>query len=377
MEEKHRFIPVNTPLFAGREKEYLCECIDSGWISSEGRFVKLLEEQSAALCRKKFGIAVTNGTAALEAAVRSLKLPAGSEIILPSFTIISCASAIYEAGCVPVPVDCDPQSWNMIPELVREAATSRTRAVMAVHIYGLPCDMKSICAIAREHGWKVIEDLAEAIGLDCDGQPCGSFADVSAMSFYPNKHVTAGEGGMVVTSDPGIADFCRSYRNLCFRPERRFVHYELGKNLRMSNLQAAVGAAQFEYLDRTVERKRAMGRRYQELLAEVPGIQLPLPRTPQAENIYWVFGMVLEDSVGFDAAHAIAELAGRSVGCRPFFYPIHRQPVFLERGLFKNARCPNSERLAERGFYIPSGLGMSEEEMEYCAAMVKEILKHG
>lgn len=368
------FIPVNEPLLDGNEKKYLCECIDTGWISSEGPFVKRLEKDFSSRMGRRFGITVANGSVALDVAVAALGLGPGDEVILPTFTIISCAAAIVRAGAIPILVDSEPDTWNMDLGQVEQKITSRTRAVMAVHIFGLPVDMDALLAITQPRGIKVIEDAAQMHGQTCRERPCGSFGDISTFSFYPNKHITTGEGGMVVTDVDELAEHCRSLRNLCFMPQKRFVHEELGWNFRMSNLQAALGCAQLERLDTFVMRKRKMGRAYDELLADVSGIQKPLNRTAWAENIYWVYGLVLDDGVSFDAEEAMHQLAARGVGCRPFFWPMHEQPVFQRMGLFIGERYPVAERLARRGFYIPSGLALTEAQIHHVANAVKTVM---
>ena len=367
-------IPVNEPLLDGNEKKYLAECIDTGWISSEGPFIKRFEEGFAARVQRKHAIAVANGSLALDAAVAALQLGAGDEVILPSFTIISCAAAIVRAGATPVVVDADPLTWNMRADEVAARITKRTRAIMVVHLYGLPCDMGPLLELADRHGLKIIEDAAEMHGQTWRGRPCGSFGDISTFSFYPNKHITTGEGGMLVTDDDALAARCRSLRNLCFAPPRRFVHEEWGWNLRMTNLQAALGVAQLERLDEFVRRKRAMGARYTRLLAGVEGVQLPLAKTDYADNIYWVYGLVLDDNVPLDADEAMRRLAAMGVGCRPFFWPMHEQPVMRRMGLFEGLSLPVSERLARRGFYVPSGLALTEAQIDTVAAAVRELL---
>ena len=369
------FIPVNEPLLNGNEEKYLVECIRTGWISSEGPFVTKFEQQFSAKMGRKFGVAVSNGSVAIDAAIVALGIGAGDEVILPSFTIISCAAAIVRAGARPVVVDCDPSTWNMDVAQVEAKITPRTRAIMIVHIFGLPTDVDPLLQLAAKHGLRVIEDAAEMHGQTYKGRPCGSFGDVSTFSFYPNKHVTTGEGGMILTDDPAIAEHCRSLRNLCFKPEQRFVHDELGWNFRMTNLQAALGVAQLERLDDFVQIKRRMGKRYGELLGGVPGLQLQAARTAYAENIYWVFGLVLDDSVPFDAKEMMQRLAKLGVGSRPFFWPMHEQPVLRKMGWFEGERLPVAERIARRGFYIPSGMALTDQQMERCAAAVREVLK--
>ncbi len=368
------FVPVNEPLLDGNEKRYLAECIDTGWISSEGPFVGRLEQEFAARVGRKHGIAVCNGSAALDAAVAALGLAAGDEVILPTFTIISCAAAILRAGAVPVVVDCDPETWNMRADHVEERITPRTKAMMVVHIYGLPVDMDPILALARHHGLRIIEDSAEMHGAAYRGKPCGSFGDISTFSFYPNKHITTGEGGMIVTDDDALAERCRGLRNLCFQPGKRFVHEELGWNLRMSNLQAAVGVAQLERLDEFLARKRKMGRLYRDLLRDVPGIQHQPERTAFADNVYWVYGLVLHDDIAFDAAEAMRRLAKLNVQTRPFFWPMHEQPVFRKMGLYAGESHPVAERLARRGFYLPSGMALTEAQIRAVVDAVREVL---
>lgn len=368
------FIPVNEPLLDGNELAYVADAVRAGWISSEGPMVARFEEAMAAVAGREHGVAVTNGTAALELAVEVLGIGPGDEVVIPSFTIISCAAAVVKAGATPVVVDADPATWCMDVAALEALITPYTRAIMPVHIYGLPVDMDPVLEVAARHGLAIIEDAAEAHGQTYRGRPCGSFGDASIFSFYPNKHVTTGEGGMLLTDDDAVAEQARSKRNLCFKAERRFVHDELGHNLRMSNLQAALGVAQVERLGDHVARKRAMGARYRELFDSLGGVQLPVPATSYAKNDYWVFGIVLDDDVPADAAAVMRMLGERGVGTRPFFYPMHRQPVFLERGLFEGVECPVAERLGERGLYLPSGLALNEAQIERVADAVADVM---
>ena len=368
------FIPVNEPLLDGNEKKYLAECIDTGWISSEGPFVKRFEKEFAARVGRKHGIAVTNGTAAIDTAVEALGVGPGDEVILPTFTIISCVMQIVRSGGTPVLVDSDPLTWNMDVTQIEAKITPRTKAIMVVHIYGLPVDMDPVLELCQRYGLKLIEDAAEMIGQTYRGKPCGSFGDISTVSFYPNKHITTGEGGMILTDDDDLAEQCRELRNLCFKPGKRFVHERLGWNLRMTNLQAALGVAQLERLDEFLEKKRIIGRVYNELLAELSGVQRPLAQTEYAENIYWVYGLVLDDSVRFDAEEAMKRLTKLGVGCRPFFYPMHQQPVLRELGLFKGESYPVAERMYQCGFYVPSGLALTIAQIEIAANLFKSLI---
>lgn len=373
-------IPVNEPLLDGNEKKYLCECVDTGWVGSEGPFVARLEADLAAMAGRRHAVAVSSGTAALEVAAAALGIGPGDSVVMPAGTIISCAAAAVRAGAVPVLMDSDPLTWNMDTSVLAERVEAeirrgvRIKAVMAVHTYGLPADMDPVLDVAHRHGLKVIEDAAQMHGQKYHGRPCGSFGDISIFSFYPNKHVTTGEGGMVVTDDDALADKCRSLRNLCFQPGKRFVHEELGWNFRMSNVQAALGVAQMERLDVFVARKRAMGAYYTKLLRGTPGVALPLASTGYAENIYWVYGVVLDDDCPADAGEVMRLLSERGIGTRPFFYPMHEQPVFRRMGLFSGEIYPVAERLARRGFYIPSGLALTRAQMDEAAGAVRDVM---
>lgn len=366
------FIPVNTPLLDGNEKKYVCECIDTGWISSEGPFVKRFEAEMASYVGRKHGIAVCNGTAALEAAMLALNLEKGSEVIMPAFTIISCAQAITKAGLVPVVIDCKLDTWNMDVEAIEERITPKTSAIMVVHIYGLPVDMDPVLELARKYNLKVIEDAAEMHGQTYKGKKCGSFGDISIFSFYPNKHITCGEGGMILTDDDKLADRCRGARNLFFT-SRRYVHEEIGSNFRMTNMQAAIGCAQLEKIEEHIIRKREIGEKYAEAFNEIEDVLLPISSTEYADNIYWVYGIVIGDSYSFNAFDAMEILKEEGIGTRSFFYPIHKQPVFVNQGLFRGVSCPNAEKISERGFYIPSGLGLTDEEIEKVIAKVTKL----
>jgi perosamine synthetase len=366
------FIPVNEPVIGEREKELVMECLNTGWISSEGPFVSQFEEAFSRRVGRKHGVACSNGTAALDLAVAALRLGPGDEVILPTFTIISCAAAIVRAGATPVVVDADPDSWTMVPEQVAAAVTPRTAAIMVVHIYGLPVDMDPILELAERHGLAVIEDAAELIGGTYKSKPCGSFGTISTFSFYPNKYITTGEGGMVVTDDPVLAERCRSLRNLCFQVKQRFLHEELGWNYRMTNLQAALGLGQLERLDEALQRKREIGLEYQQAFACIPFTTLPLVSTQYATNLYWVFGMVINSERNTD--DLTTQLAKAGIGTRPFFWPIHLQPVFQDMGLFKDSEAPVAEALGRSGFYLPSGLALSMEQQKYVIEQVYALV---
>ncbi len=371
------FVPVNEPLLNGNEEKYLIECIRTGWISSDGPFVSRFEELFSDRVERKYGIAVCNGSVAIDIAIAALEIGQDDEVIMPAHTIISCPAAVVRVGAIPVLVDCDIRTYNMNVADVEAKITNKTKAIMVVHIFGHPVDMEPIMAIAKKYGLKVIEDAAEMHGQNYKGKPCGSFGDVSTFSFYANKHITTGEGGMVVTDDPLLANKIRSLRNLCFKPEQRFVHDDLGWNFRMTNLQAAVGVAQLERLSDFVVQKRKMGRMYNELLKDVPGIQLPLEYTEYSENIYWVYPILIESSMNCDAKMIMSDLLLDGIGTRPFFWSISQQPVFNKMGMFLGETYPVSELIARNGFYIPSGMAISDDQIYRVANMVKKaILKY-
>lgn len=368
------FIPVNEPLLNGNEKKYLCECIDTGWISSEGPFVKQFEEKMSEMVGRRFGIAVANGTAALEVAMQAIGIGENDEVIMPTFTIISCAMAVTKLGAKPVLIDSDVNTWNMNVNEIEAKITARTKAIMVVHLYGLPVEMDKILELAKKYNLKVVEDSAEMHGQVYRGKPCGSFGDISTFSFYPNKHITTGEGGMVVTDDEELAERCRMLRNLCFRKDIRYVHDEISDNYRFTNLQAAVGLAQLERLDEFVERKRVMGKLYTEMLSDVKGIRLPVAETDYARNIYWVYGILLDEDVRATNREITKLLAAEGIGTRTFFWCMHEQPVFQKNEMFSGEKYETAEYLARKGFYIPSGLAITKQQMEVVAGKVKKVI---
>jgi perosamine synthetase len=375
-------IPVNEPLLRQRELEYVSECVRTGWVSSAGRFIEAFEEQWAVYCERRYGIAVSNGTAALQLAVACLGLQPGDEVIMPSFTIISCAQAVSYNKAFPVLVDSDPRTWCMDVDQIEAKLTPRTRAIMPVHIYGHPVDMDPIIRIAEKHSLAVIEDAAEAHGAKYLSardtatpawRTCGSFGTLSCFSFYANKLVTTGEGGMVLTDDPRLAEKARSLRNLCFRPDRRFYHEELGFNFRLTNMQAALGLAQLERIEEIIARKRLMGQEYNRRLAGVKGLQLPVEES-WAQSVYWMYGVVLSEQTGMDANVFARHLKDRGVETRPFFLGLHEQPVFNRQELFLQGRYPVTERVARQGLYLPSGLALTEEQIIGVCDAVREVL---
>lgn len=366
-------IPVNEPWLGPEEAERARAAVASGWISGQGEHVLEFERRWSARCARRHGISVSSGTAALETAVHALGLPRGSEVILPAFTMISCVAAVLRNDLVPVFVDADPRTWCMDVEHVARSVTERTRAVMAVHIYGHPVDMDPLLELARARNLAVIEDAAEAHGARYRDRPCGSFGDVSAFSFYSNKIVATGEGGMVVCDDDAVAADCRDYRNLYFDSRQRFLHRRLGQNYRMTNVQAAIGCAQLDRMSRALERKRAMAALYDELLAGAPELQLP-PRSERCESVFWVYGVVLGDGHRLDARGLKRRLREQGVDSRPFFVGLHEQPVMREAGVAPPDPLPVTERLSRRGLYLPSGLAITTEQIERSAQALLRCL---
>jgi len=375
-------IPVNEPLLGERELDYVAECVRTGWVSSAGKFINQFEEQWAAYCGRRHGVAVSNGTVALQLAVACLEVKPGDEVIIPTFTIISCALAVVYNSAVPVLVDCDPQTWCMDVQQVEEKISPRTRAIMPVHIYGHPVDMDPLLDLSNKYGLAIIEDAAEVHGAEyLSGRGashpawrrCGSFGTMSSFSFYANKLITTGEGGMVLTDDPQIAEKARSLRNLCFQPDRRFYHEELGSNFRLTNLQAALGLAQLERMNEILARKRWLGAEYTRRLKDIRGLQLPVEE-PWARNVYWMYGVVISEEREMDADLLAQKLKERGIETRPFFLGMHEQPAFHKRGLFLNERYAVAERIARQGLYLPSGLALTEDQMTQVCDAMHEVL---
>lgn len=374
-------IPVNEPVLSGNELRYVTDCIQSGWISSAGTYIQAFEAGWASYCSKKWGISVSNGTTALDVAVHCLGLKPGDEVILPSFTIISCALAVIRNNATPVLVDCAPDTWTMDISQVQDKITSRTRAIMPVHIYGHPVDMDPLLELAEDYHLAIIEDAAEAHGAEYHSRynasdrwgRCGSFGTMSCFSFYANKLITTGEGGMILTDDESLRERAMAYRDLCFQPHRRFCHTYLGNNYRLTNIQAALGVAQLERIDTIIEKKRWIAKRYHQKLSKLHGIQLPTEKT-WAKSVYWMYSLVLPDDSSLDNTVCAKLLYEKGIDTRPFFIGMHQQPALRKRGLFTEEKYPVTERISKRGLYLPSGLTITEEQIELVADAVGEVL---
>jgi len=367
-------IQVNEPLLTEADFDSVMSALRSGWISGAGPDIEAFEQRWAEYCGRKHGIAVANGSVALHVAVSLLDLAPGDEVILPSFTIISCIWPIILEGATPVLVDADPRTWTMNISQVREKITPRTRAIMPVHIYGNPVDMQPLLELAQQHGLHVIEDAAEAHGAEYRGQRIGSFGTVSCFSFYANKLITTGEGGMLLVDDDVLAERARRMRNLGFQPGRRFVHTELGYNFRLTNLQAALGLKHVDRIEEIVARKRAMGKAYTERLSKLNYLELQADQV-WSRGVYWMYGLLLRETTGLDAAELARRLAARGIETRPFFFGMHEQPAMRERGLFVGQSYPVTERLARQGLYLPSGLGLTEDQIVCICDALREAME--
>lgn len=366
-------IPVNEPKFGSREKELLLDCIETGWVSSDGPYIKQFEELFASFIGLKYGVAVCNGTAAIEAALFALNVSPGDEVIMPTFTIISCAVATVRLGARPVLVDIDPELWTMDVGMIEKKITPKTKVIMPVHIYGHPVDMDPLMEIASRYRLWVMEDAAEAHGAEYKGRKCGSMGNVSSWSFYANKIVTTGEGGMVLTDDPVLAERARSFRNLCFKPERRFYHTELGYNFRMTNMQAALGVAQTERIEESVTRKRRLGSYYREHLRNIPGVRFQSEK-PWAKSVYWMYSIEIDESAGMTAETVMKKLGERGIDTRPFFLGMHEQPVLRGMGLFVGEHYPHADRASRQGLYLPSGMALTEEQVDVVCKELNRIM---
>ena len=366
-------IPVAAPFLTTRERDLLMRCFDSGWISSAGEYLDRFEREWAAYCGMPHGVAVSNGTVALQVAMMLLGLQPGDEVIMPSFTIISCAQAVTAVGARPVLVDSDLRTWQMDVSQVEQRITPRTKAIMVVHIYGHPADMDPLLELAARHRLAVVEDAAEVHGAEYKGKRCGGFGDISCFSFYANKLITTGEGGMVLTRSKAHADHARSLRNLCFQKDRRFLHDEIGNNFRLTNMQAALGVAQVERIEEIVADKRRIAARYSANLKSLSALRLPCEE-PWARNVYWVYGVVLDQASRQDARQLAEQLAARGVETRPFFLGMHEQPVLHRMGLFVGERYPVCEHLSRQGLYLPAGVGLSDADIDRVCAAVAECV---
>ncbi len=364
-----RIIPVSDPKLDGNELKYVTQCVQSNWISSAGRFVRDFEEAFAAAMGCHYGVACSNGTTALHLVLATLGIGAGDEVVIPTFTMIATANAVRYTGATPVLVDSERETWNLDVTQLERAITPRTRGILLIHTYGHPVDMDPLLELADRRGLWVVEDAAEAHGARYKDRRVGSLGRAASFSFYANKIITTGEGGMVTTNDDELMRLARRLRDHAFSDERHFWHKYLGFNYRMTNLQAAIGLAQTERLDELVEIRRTNAARYTAALSKIPGLTLPVER-PWARNVYWMYGVLVEDEFGIARDELRRRLARRGIETRTFFIPIHLQPIYYR--LFEGRRYPVSEELCRRGLYLPSGATLAGTEIDYVCEMVRE-----
>ena len=360
-------IPVAEPLLGEKELEYVTDCIRSGWVSSVGEYVRRFEREFAAYCGVRYGVATHNGTVALHLALVALGIGPSDEVILPTLTFVATANAVTYTGATPVFVDSEPRTWNLDPAVVARAITLRTRAIIAVHLYGHPADMDPLRALAGEHGLTLIEDAAEAHGARYKGRRAGSLSDVAIFSFMGNKIITTGEGGMVLTDDGALAGRCFFLENHARQKENPYWHTEIGYNYRMTNLQAALGVAQLERIEELVAIRLRNAAQYKRRLAEIPGLTPP-PCAEWAENVYWMYTVLVEDDYGLDRDTLMARLRQLGIETRPVFYPLHTLPMY-NRG----QRFPVAQELGRKGINLPSGATLTPEQIDTVCDALAEL----
>jgi perosamine synthetase len=361
-------------MLSERAKELVRQCLDTGWLSSAGPFVEQFEREFAAYVGVKHGVAVCNGTAALHTALWASGVREGDEVIVPAFTMIGSIFAIIHAGARPIFVDAEADGFNLDVSQLERVVTARTRAIMPVHLFGHPCDMASVRAFADAHRLAIVEDAAEAHGATLDGKRAGALGHVGCFSFYANKIITTGEGGILVTDDADVAAKAKAFRDLCHSPERRFIHTEVGYNYRITNIQAALGLGELANIDTYLEKKRHMAATYEKGLADVQGLTLPHTK-PSVENVYWMYTVLIDEArFGMSKDAFRSALKARGIDTRDVFYSPSEQPALTKRygtlGPF-----PNTDKLARTGCYLPSGLALSDEDMDYVVAQVREIAR--
>lgn len=369
---RYTAIPVASPSLDGNERAYVLDCLESGWISSQGSYLRKFEAAFAEFLGVEHALAVSNGTVALHLALVALGIGPGDEVIVPDLTFAASASAVIHAGATPVLVDVERTSWTLDLDKAAAAIGPRTRAIMPVHLYGQPADMDGVKALADRHGLLVVEDAAEALGSTWKGRRVGSFGDASTFSFFANKIVTTGEGGMAVFADPAKAERARRLRDHGMNPAKRYWHDEVGFNYRMTNMQAAIGLAQMERIERFIEGKLRLAERYGNGLAGVSGVVLPETR-PEVLNTYWAYSILLADCPSMEERdRVIARLARLGIGTRPLFYPLHTMPAF--RAFAGNRDFSATEYLSARGLSLPSAVSLDDREIDFVCRSLRSLL---
>lgn len=366
------FVPVNQPIISKAAKDCVIDALDSGWISSAGPYVKKFEEAFADKLGVRHAITVNTGTAALHIALLASGVQRGDEVIVPAFTMAATWLAVLYVGAKPVFVDCEDKTYNINPLLIEEKITSRTKAIIPVHIYGHPAEMTRILNIANKHNLIVIEDAAEAHGAQYENKKCGSMGDINCFSFYANKLVATGEGGMVVTNNDDLAHEARKLKDLYHSEKKRFIHEKMGYNYRMTNLQAAVGFGELQHLDEYIEKKQKMGKKYNQLLKEIPGIRTPITK-PNALNSYWMYAITIDEDIFRVSKDTLRKkLLEKGIDTRDFFYPPTQQPL-LSNHLSCDDRFPISDRISTTGLYLPSGLAITNEQIDFVCETLSSL----
>ncbi|MDD5623341.1 MAG: DegT/DnrJ/EryC1/StrS family aminotransferase [Candidatus Peribacteraceae bacterium] len=364
-------IPVNEPVITPEAKQYVMEALESGWVSSAGPFLQKFEEGFARAIGVKHATLTTSGTTALHLALVSLGVGPGDEVIVPDFTMIATVFAVMYTGATPVFVDVDPETYNIDPAKLAAKITARTKVIVPVHLFGHSCDMDPILALARERHIAVLEDAAEAHGATYKGKTCGSFGTMSAFSFYGNKIITTGEGGMLCTNDDALAERMRSLKDLSHSPKQRFLHEQVGFNYRVTNLQAALGLGQLEHIEEFLGKKRAMTAGYHRQLQGIPGLHLPVTKE-YAGNVFWMYAVRVDRTFGMTRDALRAALKERGIDTRDFFLPCHSQPAVAKRFPTQES-FPVTERIATEGFYLPSGLAITDEQITQVCDAIRSL----
>lgn len=368
-------IPVCKPWLPGNEEKYILDAIRTNWISSAGQYIERFEEEFARYCGVKYGVCCTSGLAALHLACAALDLKKGDEVIVPTFTMAASVNAIIFTGAKPVLIDCDAETYCIDVDKIEEKITPRTKAIMPVHIYGHPCEMKKIIELANKYSLYIIEDAAEAHGAEYNKTKCGAMSDIGCFSFYANKIITTGEGGMLITNSKNIADKARSLHSLSYgNNKNKFMHESIGFNYRMSNIIAAFGCAQLENINKVIDMKRTMAKYYNEGLSNISSLQLPIEKD-YARSVYWMYHVVLRGKWLGKRERVMGFLKENGVETRESFVPFNKQKIFIEKNITKENECPVANLVGENGFYLPSGPVISEEELNYTISLLKEFLK--
>ena len=367
-------IPVSSPVITKSDAENVFKVVKSGWVSSSGEEIIKFEKNLSKYVGRRYACAVSNGTAALEIAVKSLGIKKNDEIIMPSFTIISNAVAIIKNFARPKLVDTDPQTWNIKISDIEKKITKKTKALLIPHIYGFPCDMDKILKICKKHKLYLIEDAAEMLGQTFKGKKCGSFGDISTFSFYANKNITTGEGGMILTNEKKIINKAKDFRNLSFGKINRFNHTDISWNYRFTNMQAALGNSQLKRINEIVKKKKTIGKYYYKKLINNKNIIIQPTKLSYAENIYWVFGILLKKNSLKYKINIQKKLKKLKIDTRPFFWPMHKQNIFIKMKLFKKEKFPFSEYLSNSGFYIPAGIDLDKKKMNYICDCINKVI---